>query len=256
MDIDRTAQIIAQARKDGIKLEAYPDDPPQDLSEAFRVQDALIAAMDQPVVGWKVGLTSQTARTMMGLTECLAGPMFKDGLQNNPGTFHVAPHDLAIVEAEIGFRMRETLAPSPVPFEEKEVLAAIGTVHPVFELVNKRLPGGIKERAEWVIADGTLHHGLIYGAGKTFDAEMNLNAETVSVSVDGAQVTEGVGTNVIGGPLGIMVWLANHLSQRGKTLNAGDWVATGLVCDVVIAKPGQQIEARFSSLGSVALTAV
>jgi len=77
--------------------------------------------------------------------------------------------------------------------------------------------------------------------------------ETVSVSLDGEPVTNGIGANALGDPLNVVVWLANHLSGRGITLKSGDWVSTGLLSDVVIANAGSIIIAEFQSLGTVSL---
>lgn len=82
---------------------------------------------------------------------------------------------------------------------------------------------------------------------------MDLAAETVEVAVNGETVTTGIGSNALGNPLDVVVWLANNLSQRGITLNTGDWISTGLLSDVVILELGASMKADYSSLGSVSL---
>lgn len=249
----RLGHILAQARLANERLTDYPSDIPVDLTAAYNEQEAMADAMALPRVGWKVGVTSAAAREMLGVEEPFFGPMYAPYVMQSPGKFPVDAGDLRIVEAEIGFRMKNDLVPRSEDYSPKEVSAAIATVHPVFELANKRLPGTAKDDARWLIADGAMNQAFIYGEGVAFDPAMDLAAETVRVSVDGAFVTEGIGANALGNPFNVILWLANHLSARGITLKADDWVSTGLMCDVVFADPGATVVAEFGSLGLVTL---
>ncbi|MDQ2091861.1 2-keto-4-pentenoate hydratase [Marimonas arenosa] len=252
MDVDVAGRALAEARQAGRKLGDYPCEKPS-MAEAFAIQDAMATAMHAPVVGWKVGLTSKRAQELCGVDAPLAGPVFEKDVWKSGAEIAPVEGDLGILEAEIGFRMAAELPSREAPYARAEVLAAVGEVLPVFEWVNKRLPGDLREAPEWLAADGVINRGLVYGAGVAFDPGMDLMAETVRVRRDGAVVTEGVGANALGDPAAVLVWLANSLSARGKGLKAGDLVATGLICDVVIAEPGVQCEAVFSSIGAVSL---
>jgi len=254
MDVAQTGKVLAAARRDGRKLAEYPGEKPSDLKEAFAIQDAMVREMGVPVVGWKVGLTSERAQKLCGVDAPLAGPLFEGHVFDSGAEISMVEGDLGIVEAEIGFHLRSDLPPRDLPYERSEVLEAVGTVHPVFEWVNKRLPGDIRETAEWLVADGVINRGLVCGAGVSFDRNMELSAETVQVSKNGEMFTEGVGANALGDPLSVLVWLANDLNARGKGLRDGDWVATGLICDVAIAEPGAEFTAKFSNIGQVRLS--
>ncbi len=253
MDVDALGTELARARLAPTRLSDYPCSPPDSIEQAYLVQDIMAANMGSAVVGWKIGVTSKIARQMLGLDEPLSGPLFADFCLPSPAKFKVDQQDLRIVEAEIGFCMKRDLVPRNAPYTMDEVAGAIATVHPVFEIVNKRLPGDLKDNAGWLIADGGVDHAFIYGPGTEFDPTMNMATETVSVSLDGTPVTDGIGANALGDPLNVVVWLANHLSGRNITLKGGDWVSTGLLSDVVIANAGSIVVAEFQSLGSVSL---
>ena len=252
MDHELAGRAIAEARKAGRKLGSYPCEMP-DMAGALAIQDAMAAAMGAPVAGWKVGLTSKRAQEICGVDAPLAGPVFEGCVWESGAEIALVEGDLGIVEAEVGFRMAADLPARKAGYGRGEVLAAVGAVLPVFEWVNKRLPGGIMEKAEWLVADGVINRGLVCGAERAFAPEMDLATETVRVSVDGAEVTRGVGAAAMGGAAEVLVWLANDLSARGKGLRRGDLVATGLICDVVEAVPGARMEAEFSTLGTVSL---
>ncbi len=253
MDLNQLGCELARLRLAPTRLPDYPCPPPENFNQAYQVQDVMAAHMGSDVVGWKIGVTSKVAREMLGMEEPLSGPLFADFVQPSPAKFKIEPIDLRIIEAEIGFRMKYSLAPRSEPYSIEEAMAAIATVHPVFEVVNKRLPGDLKDNACWLIADGGVDHGFIYGPGTEFDPAMDLATETVRVTLDGQPVTEGIGANALGNPLNVVLWLANHLSGRNITLNAGDWVSTGLIADVVVGDAGSIIVAEYETLGSIRL---
>ncbi len=250
---DTLGQVLAEARRAGRKLADYPCDKPGDMAQAFAAQDAMAAAMGAPVVGWKVGLTSKRAQELCGVDQPLAGPVFAGTLYQSGAELALCEADLGVLEAEIGFEMKAALPARAEAYGRDEVLAAIGAVVPLFEWVNKRLPGGLMDEIEWIVADGVINRALIRGASIAFEPGMDLKGETVRVMKDGAEITRGVGARALGDPLEVMVWLANDLRQRGKGLNPGDVAATGLICDVVMAEPGARYEAVFGTLGWVAL---
>lgn len=254
MDATEIGRQLAEARRAGCKLDAYPGDKPADQAQALAVQDAMVRAMAVPVAGWKVGLTSRRAQQLCGVDQPLAGPVFRNCVYENGVQVPLVEADLAVLEAEIGFRLKADLPARVEPYDRREVAAAIDTLVPMFEWVNKRLPGGLMDELEWIVADGVMNRALVCGEGVAFSPEMDLKAETVRVFKDDVQVTDGVGANALGDPMAVMIWLANDLSQRGKSLMAGDVVATGLICDMVQAEPGSTFRAEFGQIGSVALS--
>lgn len=253
MSIEEIGRAIADARKAGRKLTDYPGPQPRDMAEAFAVQDAMSAAMGAAIEGWKVGLTSEKAQEICGVDAPLAGPVFAGTMLASGAEMARTEGDLGVIEAEIGFALGADLPPRDEAYARAEVLAAVAAVHPVFEWVNKRLPGGLREAAEWLVADGVINRGLIVGPGQAFDPGHDLRGEEVRVECDGQEATRGVGANALGDPAEVLVWLANHMTLRGRGLKAGEIIATGLICDVIEARPGVEIVARFSRLGDVRL---
>ena len=50
-----------------------------------------------------------------------------------------------------------------------------------------------------------------------------------------------------------LVWFVNHLSSRGKAIEPGEFVTTGVCAGPVTVKPGQSVIARFDGYGEVNL---
>lgn len=55
----------------------------------------------------------------------------------------------------------------------------------------------------------------------------------------------------MGDPVNSLIWLTNHLPQRGHYLKAGQWVTTGAVVGPVSAKPPVKVRGDFGPLGNV-----
>ena len=68
--------------------------------------------------------------------------------------------------------------------------------------------------------------------------------------MNGEVASEGVGGNVLGDPWNALLWLANRLRERGRTLEAGHVVTTGSAADVVQCEPGDVVTADFGPLGT------
>ena len=86
--------------------------------------------------------------------------------------------------------------------------------------------------------------------------DRDLRDAGVSLSVDGEVLAEGTGALALGDPALVLLWLANHLRERGDGLRAGDRVTTGTCTGVAAIRPGAQVLADFGPLGRVGFTAV
>ncbi|MDP5366621.1 MAG: fumarylacetoacetate hydrolase family protein [Paracoccaceae bacterium] len=253
MDFDKIGAQLADARQRSVKLDEYPTDAPFGLDEAYQIQDAMTRSMSAPVVGWKVGLTSRASQDMMGVAEPMSGPLFEGSVFNDNAELKVSESDLRIVEAEICFRLGADLDTSAAEFTQSDILSAIASIHPMFELATKRLPGGMRETAPWIIADGGINQAIVVGEGTAFSPEIDVAMLKVKVDLNGTPVSEGIGSNAMGSPISVLVWLADHLKSRNISLKKGDFVATGLVCDMLIGQSGDRFSAHFDGIGSVAM---
>jgi 2-oxo-3-hexenedioate decarboxylase/2-keto-4-pentenoate hydratase len=70
--------------------------------------------------------------------------------------------------------------------------------------------------------------------------------------VNGVEAGRGSGTDVLGGPLNALAWLANHLAARGPGLRAGEFVSTGSVVQTQWIARGDRVEIEIEGLGRCA----
>jgi len=102
------------------------------------------------------------------------------------------------------------------------------------------------------IADFAMNHAVIRGAAhKAKDVSKALDKVAVSLELNGKEVATGLGSAVLEHPINSLTWLANHLADRGLTLEPGHLIITGASCLFREAKQGDKVRASFSSLGEV-----
>jgi 2-keto-4-pentenoate hydratase len=107
--------------------------------------------------------------------------------------------------------------------------------------------------APTVAADNAIHGAWIHGEPCAAWRKLDLASHQATLTVNGAVVRRGQGAAVLGHPLNVVAWLANELQAQGKQLKAGDYITTGVISDVYLAQPGDELQADFGLLGKVIL---
>lgn len=135
-----------------------------------------------------------------------------------------------------------------------QLLACLEWVAPGFEIVQSHQPGW-KFVAADTVADGGLHARLLVGtrspigaiAGDAKSFEQRLAASSVTLRRGTEQVDQGVGANVLDGPLHALGHFLQALREcpGAPDLQAGDVVTTGTWTDAWPVAPGERWSARF-----------
>lgn len=254
MDV-RVAEGVAadlmRARRSGTALDGFPGDLPPTLAEAYRIQDAAIDRWGEPVVGWKVGGIPPAWRDRLG-AERLVGPVFAGNLRAAEAGARLAlpaiPGGTACVEAEIAVVVARDVPPRPGTWTAEEALAEVGGLRLAVELAGSGVPAinGIGPLA--VASDCGNNAGLVAGPHVPDwqdDAWLDLDCAT---EVDGVVVGRGHPRDIEGGPLSAFRFALQLLGSRGRTLRAGDLVATGAITGIHDVVPGQHARVRFGEL--------
>jgi 2-keto-4-pentenoate hydratase len=72
--------------------------------------------------------------------------------------------------------------------------------------------------------------------------------------INGEQVGQGRGADVMGHPLELLAWLANLLAERGQALHAGMTVITGSIITPKPVKAGDTATIAIEGLGDAQVT--
>ena len=248
--VAKTAERLLAARRDRVALDSQPES--LDLTEAYGIQAEIERRHASPGVGYKVGASSATAQTLLGVSEPFSGRVFQDGLCESPAVLDAGDFIFRLIEPEFAFRFARDLPLRDGGYEASAVAAAVGDLYPAIEVVTSAFGmawTGVGGAA--LVADNAAHAALVLGPGCSDWRDLDLPAHGVELSVNGRPAGRGTGANALGGPLRALTWLVNHLSARGRGILAGEVVTTGLVTDFAYLEAGDRAVADYGTLGAV-----
>ena len=257
-DFEAACATLVAARRDA---RAVPECPthwrPENLGEAYRLQDAVIGAFG-PVGAWKVGALTATQQASMGLDAPAAGAipaLCVHDASESAARLRLADFIAPLIECEFSFELgRDLPARRGNDYTRAEVAAATTSMRIAIELVDPRWPRGSGALAE--IADG-FNNGAFIAGPRTRDwSAVDLATTAIVVTMTGRDGTTstlatGSGRAILDGdPFGAVVLLANA-QPPGRGLRAGDVVTTGS-CTGAPRLPGPGLyRAEFAGLGVI-----
>jgi 2-keto-4-pentenoate hydratase len=249
-EIEEGAAALVAAQDGGTSIRALAH-PPADHDEAYAIQEAALAMRGDPPAGWKVGATSAAAMATLRTDRPFAGPVLAGHLLDSTAELTRSELPAAMVEGEFAFVMSADLGPRDEPYRRDEVAAAVAELRPAIEVVANRYEAGLAAGILNNIADNGANSRLVVGTPVGEWRQVDLAACDVSMTIGGEIVGRGSGADVMGHPLESLVWLANHLRERGTTLRAGQAVTTGSCTGIAPLPPGTVAVADFGELGTV-----
>lgn len=217
---------------------------------AIRREVDLLRMIDGAVpVGRKVGLATRQLMLRSGLEEPFWSYVFSTGEVPDGSTIELRNYIQPKIEAEVAIVLGEDLDdPDLTP---EAALAAISAFRPAIEIVDVRT-GGWDNLVSEAIADSGLNAGFVLGPSAPNDGSINPDAITVRMRSSSSSPSPlGRSSELAGGPLGILVWLAKKLLESGEPLRAGEVVLTGTLTPPVLLEPGQSYTAEFAGFGNV-----
>ncbi|WP_252258500.1 fumarylacetoacetate hydrolase family protein [Erythrobacter aurantius] len=224
-------------------------------ASALTIDDAYAISLDflsrrraegERVVGKKIGVTSKAVQDMLGVHQpdfgFLTDWMYVDGDISVEQKKLIQPR----AEAEIAFILRDGLkGPGVTP---ADVIAATQAIAPCFEIVDSRIDDwkiGIVD----TVADNASCGVFILGEARADPRDHDLPNLKVTVTKNGAPLSEGLGSAVQGDPAQAVAWLANTLGEYGVTLDAGDIILSGSLVPLEPAVAGDVFEMELHGVG-------
>jgi 2-keto-4-pentenoate hydratase len=255
------ARLLWAARQQGQVISALPDAlRPQTEAEGHAIQAALPAAAQDTVVGWKIAATSTAGQAHIQVDGPLAGRILSGFVHPMGSTLTLQGNRMRVVEPEFAFRMGADLPPREQPYTRAEVMAAVATLHPAFELPDSRYADFTRTGKPQLIADDACAGRFLFGpAAPDAWRSMDLAAHPVHATVTGADgrprySRDGEGRALLGDPRIALTWLANELSALGIGLKAGDWASCGTCMVPLQVEPGDGVMADYGVFGCIEVT--
>ena len=250
MDLHKAMDMIWEAHRRGVYC------PPEmkgklTMDQAYRVQLGFLERRlkaGERQAGWKVGLTAESIRKQVGYHEPIFGVLLASGNKPSGSTFKVGELITPCFESELCLTVGQTLKGPNVTVAEAR--AAISAAAPAFELVERRM--AFTDDPPLAIADNAQQKYFITGmALSPLPADLALREARVEVFINGKSVARAGGEAVMGDPAASLAWLANKLSQFGRSLEAGMRIMSGSFVQMFPIQAGDHIEARFDPIGTV-----
>jgi 2-keto-4-pentenoate hydratase len=231
---------------------------PTTHAEGHAIQAELPGVAGQRVAGWKIAATSLAGQAHINVGGPLAGRILSGGVVDAGVVVSLTGNRMRVVEPEFGFRLGRNLAPRAEPYTADEVMAAVASLHPAFEVPDSRYAEFARAGAPQLIADAACCGPFVFGAAAPASwRELDLPAHRVRGTVSGTSglrfTRDGEGRAALGDPRIALAWLVNELSALGITLEAGQFVSTGTCMVPLEVQPGDTVHADFGVLGSLTL---
>lgn len=252
-DMAAAANLIWSNWKAGTVV---PDIPiacrPRTRAEAYSALQLMAAKSPGGCIGWKIAATSKAGQQHIGVDGPIAGRLLRAASYRSGATVSLTGNRMRFAEPEFAFRVGTTLQPRGTPYSVAETVAAIDALLPAIELPDSRLVNFVTAGAAQLIADNACGREFIEGEPTTADwRRMDLARHTVHAKVGNRYTRDGIGANVLDGPLLALTWLANELSGAGIALEAGEIVTTGTCMPPLPVEPGDEVVIDFGVLGHV-----
>ena len=247
------ATLLPAFRDHGRLVALEPNCRPTNRAEGYQVQAALLEAIGETGIGWKIAATSAAGQKHIGVSGPLAGRLLHSRCLPDGAKVSLTGNCMAVAEAECAFRIgRDIKRVGSAPLSLSEVMASVEALHVAIEVPASRFEDFAKAGEAQLIAEFACACFFVVGPEVTTDwRSVDLKDHQVSVTCNGATVALGQGSNVLGDPRLALTWLANELIDHGRLLQAGDIVMTGTCVVPVPVKVDDAVTADFGVFGSV-----
>lgn len=225
-----------------------------DIETAYAVQShnvGLLLTSGRTVVGRKIGLTSKAVQDQLGVDTPDFGWLLDDMAYGDGAAIPFARVLQPRAEAEVGFVLKRDLADGPL--DDAQVRDAIDYAVAAIEVCGSRIAGWDISFAD-TVADNASAGVYVLGAERKTLADFSPVDVTMSMSIDGVEVSTGTGADCLGDPINAVAWLARCARDFGEPLRAGQVLLSGALGPMRPITPGARVEVEIVGLGRVSAT--
>jgi 2-oxo-3-hexenedioate decarboxylase/2-keto-4-pentenoate hydratase len=257
VDIREKAEAISRLFRERHATDILPPElMPADLDEAYRIRAEFEAIEKQrgrgAVVGYKIGLTTPIMQQLCGVDEPCYGAIFASEVHHRRAELATSDYCRLGIETEIAVRLGADL---PEGGDVERVGAAVESCMAAIEVLEDLRHDYTRLTAAAMVAGNVWNAGVVLGEPVTDWRRLDLAAATARLTINGREIGQGRGGDVMGNPLNALTWLANKLAAAGTPLRAGMIVMTGSMVPIQFPGPGNHAVVEVSSLGAAELRA-
>lgn len=250
--LDAAAQRLASAAAAGVPCTPIRDlIGDANLDAAYAVQqrfnDHRVRAGAR-IVGRKIGLTSKAVQEQLGVGQPDLGVLFDDMDFANGSDIPMSRLIQPKIEGEVGFVLGKDLVDGPL--DTAQVRDAIEYAVTALEICDSRIQGW-DIRFSDTVADNASSGVYVLGTERRTLAEVEPVDVTMSMAVNGEEISSGTGAACLGDPIEAVVWLAQTARELGRPLRAGQVILSGALGPMASVQAGDTVTVTVSGLGSV-----
>jgi 2-keto-4-pentenoate hydratase len=251
------AERIAALFRERRQIDILPDElMPADLGEAYTIRAAFEAIETArgrgEVAGYKIGLTTPIMQKLCGVDEPCYGAIFASEVHHRRAELAVKNYCRLGIETEIAVRLGEDL---PNGGGRDRVAAAVESCMAAIEVLEDLRHDYKRLSAAAMVAGNVWNAGAVIGAPVTDWRRLDLAAASSRLTIDGGEIGNGKGADVMGNPLNALAWLADKLAAAGTPLRRGMIVLTGSMVPIQFPGAGDHALVEVEGLGTTELVA-
>ena len=258
MDVREKAEAISRLFRERRQIDILPPElMPADLDEAYRVRGEFEAIETQrgrgAVAGYKIGLTTPIMQSLCGVDEPCYGAIFASEVHHRRAELPTRDYRRLGIETEIAVRLGEGL---PQGGDAERVGKAVESVMAAIELLEDLRHDYTRLSAAAMVAGNVWNAGIVLGEPVTEWRSLDLAQAGARLTINGREIGQGRGGDVMDNPLNALAWLANKLAAAGTPLKAGMVVMTGSMVPIQFPAPGDHAIVEVDGLGRAELIAI
>ncbi|MEM8853172.1 MAG: fumarylacetoacetate hydrolase family protein [Pseudomonadota bacterium] len=240
------AERLAAAFKGGGRIESL-NAPPATVEEGYDIQDAMRAALDKPVVGWKVAAATPKGQAALGVDAPTVAPLLEGMIVPADTVFAAGSFYAPEFEAEIAIELASPLSGDITP---EDVRVAASGFRLAIEVADTRYVDKRAQSPASVIADLNASGALVVGQLQDMQLLRTAAKAEVSGRIGDGNLVEPMPADNRPDPLAVVAFLARFLHGRGQSLAAGAILTTGTHVVPTPSPPGA-IGANFVNVGRI-----
>lgn len=253
--VERAADILTETWKNKKTIPALPAEvTPTTMADGYAIQAALHTRLGFKTVGWKLAHSSKAAIQKSNLDGPVPGRVYAQTLQQSPARYPARSFSFPRFEPEFAFKLKSSLPARSKPYDQDEVLAAVGAMHLAIEIADARFVDPLAISVPVATADNMGTGGLVVGPAIADWRKIPFTTLGIRLRAGGKVIAEGVSGDSRCDPIEVLVWAANEMSRRGEGLQADMIVSTGSHTVPTHAAAPTVVTAEFDGLGKVDVT--
>ena len=234
--VQESADRIVAALAAGELRPILSAESPLDLDSAYEIQAKVVAQSGMTIAGFKAALSNEAGQKALGVSEPVFGVLPKAGEGVSGGSFNLGDLHGPVIETEIGYRVGAAIS---APVTPEAVWDYLDKAIPVFEIADPAFaPDGSRTGADLVAVNSA---AAAFVPGDAAASTDDLDAVRVVMSRDDEKLSEGVGTDAMGGQIQAVCWLINKAVAHGYTLEPGQLLMTGALGGPQPGQPGHYV---------------